>query len=312
LSNTGEQNYFYVINYPVKERELCLLEMKSLFDKDITKKYFFSSRDIDPSRSPFIKLRLSLLYNSTSLEELVQILIDEKMTCDNFKFARFRIDDGKLDYATWLYSVTELGKVIQGDVDMKNPSIQFGITLIDDRWIFGIYEKNDNPWEKHNLKPYTNSNSLETRTARAIVNIAVGEQVQTRLVDPCCGVGTVVLEALSLAIPVVGYEISWTITNQANQNISYFGYDKCIVKGDMNEIAEKYDVAILDLPYGLFSHTTPTQQKDIINTSRRITEKLVLLTCIDMDEDITSAGFTIVDRCTVTKGSFVRFVRVCQ
>ena len=312
MSNTGEQNYFYVINYPVKERELCLLEMKSLFDKDITKKYFFSSRDIDPSRSPFIKLRLSLLYTTTSLEELVQILIDEKMTCDNFKFARFRIDDGKLDYATWLYSVTELGKVIQGDVDMKNPSIQFGITLIDDRWIFGIYEKNDNPWEKHNLKPYTNSNSLETRTARAIVNIAVGEQVQTRLVDPCCGVGTVVLEALSLAIPVVGYEISWTITNQANQNISYFGYDKCIVKGDMNEIAEKYDVAILDLPYGLFSHTTPTQQKDIINTSRRITEKLVILTCIDMDEDITSAGFTIVDRCTVTKGSFVRFVRVCQ
>jgi len=312
LSDTCEQGYFYVINYSKQEKELCLLEMKSLFAKDLTRKYFFSPRNIDPSRSPFIKLRIALLYTASSLEEVVQFIIDEKMTCADFKFARFRIEDGKLDYASWKHSVTELGKVIQGEVAMNNPSIQLGITLVDDVWVFGMYEKNENTWQKHNQKPYTNSNSLETRTARAVVNIAVGEPGQTRLVDPCCGIGTVVLEALSLAIPVTGYEISWTIANQAKQNISYFGYDDCIVKGDMHEITEKYDVAILDLPYGLFSHTTPTQQKDIIDSSRRITEKLVIISFIDMDEDITSAGFTIVDRCTVTKGTFVRFVRVCK
>ncbi len=312
MSKTCEQNYLYVINYQVQERELCLLEMKILFDKEVSKKYFFSSRNIDPSRSPFIKVRISILHTASSLEELVQILSDEKMTCPNFKFARFKIEEGKLDYATWIHGVTELGKVIQGEADMKNPSVQLGITLLDDHWIFGIYEKNMNPSEKHNQKPYTNSNSLETRTARAVVNIAVGQQTQTRLVDPCCGIGTVVLEALSLAIPVIGYEISWTIANQAKQNISHFGYDSCIVKGDMHEITETYDVAILDLPYGLFSHVTDTQQKSIIHSSRRITEKLVLITCIDMDEDLTSAGFTIVDRCTVTKGTFVRYVRVCR
>ncbi len=312
MGNTREQNYLYVINYPLQEKELCLLEMKSLFDKALTKKYFLSSRNIDPSRSPFIKERISILHTASSLEELVQILSDEKMTCTNFKFARFKVEEGKLDYATWIHSVTELGKVIQGEVDMKNPSIQLGITVIDDRWIFGLYEKNENPWEKHNLKPYTNSNSLETRTARAVVNIAVGQQIQSRLVDPCCGIGTVVLEALSLAIPVIGYEISWIIANQAKQNVSYFGYDSCIVKGDMHEITERYDVAILDLPYGLFSHVTDKQQKSIIHSSRRITEKLVLITCVDMDEDIASAGFTIVDCCTVTKGTFVRYVRECR
>ena len=311
LSRASEQNYLYVINYPLQEKELCLLEMKSLFDKDLTKKYLFSSRNIAPSRSPFIKLRISILYTSSSLEELVQILIDEKMTCNNFKFARFKVEEGRLDYATWMQSVTELGRVILGEVDMKNPSTQLGVTLIEDQWIFGIYDKNENPWEKHNLKPYTNSNSLETRTARAIVNIAVGVQVQTRLVDPCCGIGTVVLEALSLAIPVIGYEISWIITEQAKKNVSYFGYENCIVQGDINKITERYEVAILDLPYGLFSGITQKQQKDIINSARQITRKLVIITCMDMDEDITSAGFSIVDRCTVNKGNFVRFVRVC-
>jgi tRNA G10 N-methylase Trm11 len=245
------------------------------------------------------------------LEELVQLLIEEKITCTTFKFARFRIEDGELGYETWIQSVTELGKVIQGEVDMKNPSLQFGTTLIDGLWIFGTYEKNENPWEKHNLKPYTNSNSLETRMARSIVNIAVGQQVQPSLVDPCCGIGTVVLEALALEIPVVGYEISWIISEQAKQNVSYYGYDNCIVRGDMHEITEKYDVAIMDIPYNLFSHVTYKQQQDMINSSRRITKKIVIITCVDMDEDITSARFFIVDRCTVKKGSFVRYVRVC-
>ena len=311
LNNTREQNYFYVINYPVKERELCLLEIKSLFNEVITNKYFFSSRKIDPSRSPFIKLRISILYTASSLEELVQILIDEKATYNNFKFTRFKIEGEKLDYETWIKCVTELGKVIQGDADMKNPSIQFGITLVDDIWVLGIYEKNTNPWEKHNFKPHTNSNSLETRTARAVVNIAVGQQVNPRMVDPCCGVGTVVLEALSLAIPVNGYEINWIVARQAKKNIAFFGYDNCIIKGDMHEITEEYDVAILDIPYGLFTSATHQQQKDIINSSRHITQKLVIITCIDMDDDITSAGFTIVEKCTVNKGMFVRFVRVC-
>lgn len=285
--------------------------MKSLFGESPVKKYFFSSRDIPPSRSPFIKLRLTVLYTTTSLEELVQILTKEKLICNNFKFARFKLEDAALDYDQWLHSATELGKVIQGEVDMQNPSIQLGITILHDQWIFGIYEQNGNPWEKHNLKPYTNSNSLETRTARAIVNIAVGQKVTTRLVDPCCGIGTVVLEALSLAVPVHGYELSWPVTQQAKQNVAYFGYDDCIEHEDMHWITETYDVAILDLPYGLFSHVSYTQQKAILNSSRNITKKLVLVTCTNMDEEIASAGFSIVDRCTVTKGRFVRYVRVC-
>lgn len=315
MSNSSEQTYFYVINYPKKERELCFLEMKTLFDLVPTGKHLFSSRNIDPSRSPFMKVKITLLHTASSLEELTQKLRDETITFDKdkrFKFERFKWEEGSLDYAHWLHSVTELGKVIQGEVDMQNPSLRFGLTILDGVWLFGIYEQNQNPWEKHNLKPCTNSNSLETRTARAIVNIAVGLQTQMSMVDPCCGVGTVVLEALSLGVPVVGYEISWTIANQAKQNVAYFGYEPCIVKGDMNAISEMFDVAIIDMPYGLFSPITYKQQKSIITTSRRITGKLVIITSIDMDEDITGAGFTIVERCTVNKGAFVRYVRVCH
>ena len=39
-----------------------------------------------------------------------------------------------------------------------------------------------------------------------------------------------------------------------------------ITSGDMHDIKEKYDVAIVDIPYGLYSPITSQEQKDIINT----------------------------------------------
>jgi len=79
----------------------------------------------------------------------------------------------------------------------------------------------------------------------------------------------------------------------------------------MRDIKEKYDAAIIDLPYGLFTPTTLKEQTDIINYSRKIANKLVLITFEDMDEYIKSAGFKIIDSSFVCKGNFKRFVRVC-
>ena len=55
------QGYLYVINYAEGEESLCKLEMKVLFGEDLTDKYLFSKVDIDPSRSVFIKERLTIL-----------------------------------------------------------------------------------------------------------------------------------------------------------------------------------------------------------------------------------------------------------
>ena len=44
------------------------------------------------------------------------------------------------------------------------------------------------------------SNSLDIRLARTLINIA-GENDQTKtMIDPCCGMGTVVLEATSFRV----------------------------------------------------------------------------------------------------------------
>ncbi|WP_243251156.1 hypothetical protein [Clostridium sp. D43t1_170807_H7] len=46
--------YFYFINCSEMEKELCNMEMRSIFGKEIKEKYLFSEKNFDPSRSPFI------------------------------------------------------------------------------------------------------------------------------------------------------------------------------------------------------------------------------------------------------------------
>ena len=80
---------------------------------------------------------------------------------------------------------------------------------------------------------------------------------------------------------------------------------------DIKDIEEKFDVAIIDLPYGLFTPIRPNEQMDIINSARKIADKLILVTFEDMDEFVYNAGFEIIDRCKVSKGKFIRYISVC-
>ena len=80
----------------------------------------------------------------------------------------------------------------------------------------------------------------------------------------------------------------------------------------MHAIKDNFDVAIVDIPYGLFSPITLQEQIDIINTSRRISKKLVLITFEDMDNLVERAGFNILDKCCVTKNNFKRYISICE
>jgi len=306
------RKYIYSINYPVFEAELCAMEMKCLFNESPIEKYLFSDYYVDPSRSPFIKDMISIMYDEESLEEIIDKVIKDNLYYEDFKICYIRLEDGDISYKERLRSIREIGLVIAGECEMHNPKVMFGLTKVNGRWIFGKYERNDYEWHIHDKKPCSYSNSLSLRVARALVNIAVNNNLDCKLIDPCCGVGTVVIEALSMGIDVKGYEINKSIAGNAQINLKFFGYENVITYGDMHNIEEKYDVAIIDLPYGLFTATTIEEQTALMKTARRITNKLVIVTFEDMDRHIIEAGFDIADKCCVSKGKFKRYINICN
>jgi tRNA G10 N-methylase Trm11 len=76
----------------------------------------------------------------------------------------------------------------------------------------------------------------------------------------------VVIEALDLGVNVKGYELNELIAENAQRNLEFFGFDNVIEQKDMHTIEEKFDVAIIDMPYGIFTPTTTEKQNELIKS----------------------------------------------
>nr|WP_302646705.1 DNA methyltransferase [uncultured Clostridium sp.] len=305
-------SFIYFINYQDNERELCKMEMRCLFNREINEKYFFSDIDINASKSPFIKSKIKIIYSDEFLDRMVRKIKEDNLSYDDFKVSYVKSEQGDVQYEDRLEATRKIGFVVNGYPDMHKPRNPLAVTKINGLWIFGEYERNDFKWQKHNDKPYSYSNALGLRMARALVNIAMKDNEEGTLIDPCCGVGTVVIEALDLGIKVKGCEISKQIAYNARENVEFLGYLRdTIVCYDMHKIKDKYDSAIIDIPYGLFSPVTLEEQKAIIHTARNICEKMVIVTFEDMEKFIVEAGFSVIDKCVVPKGNFKRHILVC-
>ena len=305
------KEYLYIINYQDYEKSLCDMEMKYIFGNVPKEKYIYSKVNIKPSRSAFIKHKISIIYSSIDIDNIVEHIRNNKIAYNDFKVNYIKSDYDDIDYNQRLQAVKDIGFVIIGFPDIHNPKVNLAITKINNNYIFGEYEKNDLSWQRFDKMPHSYSNGLSLKMARAIINIAVQNNLDSKVIDPCCGIGTVVLEGLDLGIDIKGIEISKQIAHNARNNIEFFGYDRDIITcNDMHNLKEKYDIAIIDIPYGIFSPITYEEQVKIIKTSRKIAEKVILISFEDMDKELMQEGFKVIDKGTIVKNRFTRYITI--
>ncbi|MFD1206903.1 TRM11 family SAM-dependent methyltransferase [Sporosarcina contaminans] len=311
---TDSKEFIYTYVRHKDEHDLCKLEMRSFFGYDSDSNVLISKTAIDPSRSPFMKERLEVLITCNSFEELMseaERFVSHKtfrVTCLN------TIDLGdteKIGHNKRRKMEKAIGEKITGEADLDHPETHYGFVLLDGVYYFGSVEESVPYWRFHQQKPHMYSTALSTRVARAVANIAVPHPEGVKAIDPCCGIGTVLVEARSMGIDIVGRDINPLVCIGSRKNLSHFGLDCEVVKGPISEVTDTYDAAIIDMPYNLFTHITAEGQLGILKDARRITEKLVVVTIETIDDMIEQAGFNIVDRCVARKGTFERQVIVC-
>lgn len=309
-------NYIYTYVHHKDEYELCRMEMRSFFGFDTQLNYLFSNIDIDPSRSPFIREQIEVLYEGDSIVDIKNLVKEMKISVETYKVVCLNnIDFGetkKIPHPERRTIEREIGISIDGEPDLNNPEAVFGLIQIDERWYFGKYTISESIWRKHIHKPNSYSTALNTRVARAVVNIAIPQPVNIKAIDPCCGIGTILVEALSMGIDIVGRDINPLVCVGSRENIAYFGLVGMVTKGPISEVTEHYDVAIIDLPYNLATHISSEEQFDIIKHARRIANKVVFVTIETIDEMIVDAGFVIKDRCIARKHLFERQILLCE
>lgn len=311
-----KRTFIYTYAYREEEQALCELELRSFFGFQPQSHVFESSLQFDPSRSPFLKERIEVIYEGVQLKDLVEQVQELQLSGSTFKVICVKNDDsmesGETGYQERRAIERQLGWHIHGEADMHKPDRLFGTTNLHGRWVFGTYVKNEAVWLKHNKKPQGYSTALSTRVARAIVNIAIPNPEGIKAIDPCCGIGTVLVEALSMGIDIAGRDMNPLVTRGARENIAYFGLEGEVTLGTIQNVTEKYDVAIIDMPYNLLSQITPEEELSMLQSARRFTKKVVVITIEPIDTLLLSAGFTIVDRCIARKGTFSRQIMVCE
>ena len=307
--------FLYTFNYAEEEEHLCKLEVRSLFRADLHAFVLESSISRDPSRSPFIKEKIAVLFTGDTLEELIQKVEAMPPLRGTYKVIGINyrgIDPlDKMEFDERKGIARQIGCLVPGTASLHNPEIVFAITKLKGKWYFGYYSENQGIWLIHQHKPHNYSTALTTRVARALVNIAVPELKGVKVIDPCCGIGTVLIEALSMGVNIIGSDYNPLVMKGIRNNLAHFGLSGPVFLKDIRDITEMYDVAIIDMPYNLCSVVSDKEKYAMLQSARRFAKKMVIVTTEDIDEILVEAGFEIVDRCEVPKGKFIRHIIVC-
>ncbi|MCA0756664.1 methyltransferase domain-containing protein [Paenibacillus sp. N4] len=305
----------FIYTYASHEDEagLCSLELCTLLGQPAHGGIVASRLEIPAGRSPFVKRRIAVSNEADSLEELAEQLVSLELSGRSFKVL-FTPGDEPFSFEEQRQCERIAGAAIRGKADMRNAERLFGLTKLGGRWRFGPCEENGAVWLKHQDKPQNYSTALPTRAARAIVNLAAGPVLSgKRLIDPCCGMGTSLIEALSMGISIVGIDINPLAVRGARNNLAHFGYSADTVRlGDLRQAEGHYDAAVVDMPYNLCSVLPEAEQLELLAAVRRLADKAVIVTTERIPGLLERANWRIAEDAKVSKGSFTRYITVVK
>nr|WP_320120395.1 hypothetical protein [uncultured Marinifilum sp.] len=307
--------YIYSFSYDNTESELCKLESRYIFNEEEKNKVFFSHIKIEPSNSAFIKNRLDIISCSEDYSALINEIRKQEICVEGFKVEYLVFNGDTTEYAKRLKKLKDIGYSIEGNPDYYNPIITYALCYYEGVWYFGTLTKDNFAWHKHKQKPCSYSNSISINVAKSLVNIATRANKETHLLDACCGVGTIMLEACFAGYNIEGCEINWKVCMDARENLSYFNYVANVYHSDIKDINELYEAAIIDLPYNLFSSASHNDILHIIESTAKVTDLLVIVSTSDITNLIGSIGFRVADSCSVSKSgkrNFARKIWVCE
>lgn len=306
-------SYLYMYRSHENESGLCELELNVLLQGDRLGAGLIITREkIDPGRSPYLTGRIDILASSESLDDIAEYAAGIPFAeGETFKVFCPREVEGTYDEHRRLERI--VGARMAGQADMKNPGRVYGIAVHDGRIWFGPYTESDRSWQERKNKPHNYSTGLGVALARSAANIAAPRPQGIKILDPCCGMGSVLIEGLSMGMDMTGCDLNPLAVRGARGNLRHFGYSERIVTlGDMRELDGFYDAAVLDMPYNLCSVLPQEDTAEMLAALRRLTARAVIISTESLEEEIARAGFAVIGGCIVSKGSFQRSLWLCR
>jgi tRNA G10 N-methylase Trm11 len=258
----------------------------------------------------YVHTGLRLIAQAEKFADLLQIVAGLAFEADGFRIEVLRLADRKRLNSR--EAAIQLANVIPAFPELEAPRHRF---LLMERnqglWFGEILVESEHSYKKHDAKPFRTSTSLPSRLARALVNlVAPPSQV---ILDPCCGTGTILLEAQALGLESFGVDWNPRMAGMSRQNLAHYGYPVDVTCSDFQEISRPADAIVTDLPYGLFMHETRAELQAIIQHAPALAPQAVFVLGEDSSGWLRQAGYHSIKVYRVPKHrSFSRFVHIGQ
>lgn len=257
-------------------------------------------------RAAFVQQGLAVVASGESFGDLVDVVRSA-----TFDAHRFRIDvHDPTDRST--RGTTEvaiaLADVIPFGPDLKAPEHRFVVIPGESAWIFAeVIAATDAGYRRHDDKPWTTSSSLDSRFARGLVNLVPAAR---SMLDPCCGAGSIVLEAASLGLDARGVDWKPAMVGMTTENLAHFDYAAGVVQADSRTHEfDAVDAVVTDLPYGHAIDADEPTIRAILANCARTAPLGVFVAPADFSLWLRAAGYADVDVVTVLKRrGFTRWV----
>jgi predicted RNA methylase len=182
-------------------------------------------------------------------------------------------------------------------------------------WLGEILTEATQSYAPHLKKPCHVSSSLEARIARALVNLVVpptrlsSPQAAGTLIDPCCGTGSILLEAAALGLMAYGADLNPKMAHMARRNLLHFGYPPRVVCADARTWAQTADALVTDVPYGRQLESAEADLPAILANGARLAPLAVYVAGTDITAHLTAAGYGDVEVLRLVKpNGFTRYV----
>lgn len=199
--------------------------------------------------------------------------------------------------------VVPLADAIPWYPDLTHPRFELALLVTDTHWLLTcIVDEIDRGYRIHDGKPGRTSYSMPTQLARAMVNLL--PRTSRSILDPCCGTGSLPLEALSLGFQVSCGDLNPNLVQMTNENLAHFGYEPCAVEQDARSWHGHFDAVITDVPYGRYNHTREAGEqltREILSTLPALAPLAIIVAEVDFSDVLRTVGFSDVAAFRVVK-----------
>ena len=145
------------------------------------------------------------------------------------------------------YMTNEIGEVLIGRPDLANPMHRLVVIRTKALFRFGrITSEAATDWTKVAKLPHHCSRSIPHRIARAMVNLAASPG--DRILDPCCGAGTIPIQAMQVGIEADASDVNLKMAGATDLNLISLGYPERAEMADARDRRGQWDAVVTDLP----------------------------------------------------------------